>query len=57
MEEFEKESERVSETFTTVIRHGRQIEGVGLHVCNELLGRWKQSKLQIRMYKTTCAYY
>ena len=28
MEEFEKESGRVSETFTAMIRHGRQIEGV-----------------------------
>ena len=28
MEEFEKESGRVSEAFTTIIRHDRQIEGV-----------------------------
>ena len=28
MEEFEKGSGRVSETFTTMICHGRQIEGV-----------------------------
>ena len=28
MEEFEKESWRVSEPFTTMIRHGTQIEGV-----------------------------
>ena len=32
MEEFEKESRRVSEAFTTMIRHGRQFEGVR-HKC------------------------
>ena len=43
MEEFEKESERVSEAFTTMIRHGTQIEEVR-DKCDSS-GRWKHNKL------------
>ena len=49
-EEFDKESGRVSETFTTLIHHSRQIEGVS---------QADGSTVNYRSTcgKTTCAYY
>ena len=57
MKEFEKESGRASEAFTTMIRHGRHIEGSETQM-SALTHQADRNRViyRSRCGKTTCAY-